>query len=198
MLDYRLAPEHPFPAALEDALTAYRWLLAEGVSPARMAIAGDSAGGGLTLATAVSLREGGDPLPAALALISPWSDLTFSGDTIHTLADVDPVLKVDGKPLVDYYTAQHNPAAPLISPLFADLHGLPPLFIQVGSDEILLNDSTRLAEKARLAGVDVTLEVWKGMWHVFQVFAPYVPEAQKAIEQMAAYIEAHTRYIAKT
>jgi acetyl esterase/lipase len=192
LLDYRLAPEHPFPAALEDALTAYRWLLAEGVSPARMAIAGDSAGGGLTLATAVSLRKGGDPLPAALALISPWSDLTFSGDTIRTLADVDPVLKVDGKLLVDYYTGQHDPADPHISPLFADLRGLPPLFIQVGSDEILLSDSTRLAEKARLAGVDVTLEVWKGMWHVFQVFAPYVPEAQKAIDQIAAHIKAHT------
>ena len=193
LLDYRLAPEHPFPAALEDALTAYRWLLAEGVSPARMAIAGDSAGGGLTLAAAISLREAGDPLPAALALISPWSDLTFSGDTIRTLADVDPVLKVDGKPLVDYYFGQHNPADPHISPLFADLRGLPPLFIQVGSDEILLSDSTCLAEKARLAGVDVTLEVWKGMWHVFQVFAPYVPEAQKAIDQMVAYIKTHTR-----
>jgi len=192
LLDYRLAPEHPFPAALEDALTAYRWLLAEGVSPARIAIAGDSAGGGLTLATAVSLREGGDPLPAALALISPWSDLTFSGDTIRTLADVDPVLKVDGKVLVDYYAGQHDPADPLISPLFADLRGLPPLFIQVGSDEILLSDSTRLAEKARLAGVDITLEVWKGMWHVFQVFAPYVPEAQKAIDQIAAHIKAYT------
>ncbi len=102
------------------------------------------------------------------------------------------MLKVDGAPLVDYYTGQHNPADPLISPLFADLHGLPPLFIQVGSDEILLSDSTRLAEKAHLAGVDVSLEIWKGMWHVFQVFAPYVPEAQKAIEQIAAHIKAHT------
>lgn len=193
LVDYRLAPEHPYPAALEDALASYHWLLSEGISPARTVIAGDSAGGGLTLSTAISLREVGDPLPAALTLISPWTDLTFSGESIRTLAAVDPVLKVGGTPLVDHYTGQHDPANPLISPLFADLRRLPPLFIQVGSDEILLSDSTRLAEKARLSGVDVSLEIWPGMWHVFQVFAPYVPEAQKAIDQIAAHIRAHTQ-----
>jgi acetyl esterase/lipase len=188
LLEYRLAPEHPFPAALEDALAAYRWLLAEGASPANLIIAGDSAGGGLTLATAFSLRASGEPLPSALALISPWTDLTFSGETVSTLGKVDPVLKFDGRPLVDYYTNGRLATDPLISPLFGDLQGLPPIFIQVGSDEILLSDSTRLAEKAQATGVDTQLEIWPGMWHVFQVFAPYLPEAQQAIDQMGAFI----------
>jgi len=188
LVDYRLAPEHPFPAALDDALAAYRWLLAEDVSADRLVVAGDSAGGGLALATALSLRCAGEPLPAALTLISPWTDLTFSGESICTRAAVDPVLKIQGAPLVNYYTAGRDASDPLISPLFADLGGMPPMLIQVGSDEILLSDSTRLVEKACTAGVDARLEIWPGMWHVFQVFAPYLPEAQQAIDAMGEYI----------
>ena len=192
LIAYRLAPENPFPAALEDALASYRWLLTEGILPANIVIAGDSAGGGLTLATALSLREAGDPLPAALVCLSPWTDLTMSGETIQTMADIDPVLRLRGLPLTKYYTGNHDPAEPLISPLFADLRGLPPLLVHVGSDEILLSDSTRLVEKARQAGVAVSIEIWQGMWHVFQVFAPFVPEAQQSIDKLGNFIRAHT------
>ena len=192
VIAYHLAPEFPFPAALEDALGAYRWLLGQGLPPENIAIAGDSAGGGLTLACALSLRDASEPLPAALVCLSPWTDLTFSGETIRTLAGVDPLLKPGRLPIAAYYTGSHDPAEALISPLFADLRGLPPLLIHVGSDEILLSDSTRLAEKARCAGVDVTLEIWKDMWHVFQVFAPYVPEAQESIDLIGAFVRRHT------
>lgn len=196
LLAYRLAPEHPFPAALEDTLSAYYWLLGQGLSPAKISIGGDSAGGGLVVACSLSLRDASAPLPAALFCLSPWIDLTYSGETIHTLADVDPLLK-PGKTsvmtsIVSYYAGTHNPAEALISPLFADLHGLPPLLVHVGSDEILLSDSTRLAEKARCAGVQVTLQVWEGMWHVFQVFAPYVPEAQQSIDRIGEFVRQHT------
>jgi acetyl esterase/lipase len=160
--------------------------------PENIVIGGDSAGGGLTLACALSLRDRDEPLPAALVCLSPWTDLTFSGETIQTLAGVDPLLKPNKLPVAAYYTGSHDPAEALISPLFADLHGLPPLLIHVGSDEILLSDSTRLAEKARRAGVEVSLEIWKDMWHVFQVFAPYVPEAQESIDLIGAFVKRHT------
>jgi acetyl esterase/lipase len=192
LLDYRLAPEHPFPAALDDALSAYRWLLKEGFSASRIAIGGDSAGGGLTLATSACLRDSGEPLPAALFCISPWTDLTFSGESIRTRADTDPLLSPHGGHLVKDYAGENNPANPLISPLFADLRGFPPTFIHVGNDEILLSDSTRLKDRMQAAGVDVSLVIWAGMWHVFPVFAPFIPEAQKAIDQIAAHIRAHT------
>ncbi len=195
LIAYRLAPEYPFPAALEDALAAYHWLLGQGLSPANIAIGGDSAGGGLTLACAVSLRDAPTPLPAALVCLSPWTDLTFSGETFRTLAKVDPVLKPGKTPRVDYYAGAHDPAEALISPLFADLHGLPPLLIHVGTDEILLSDSTRLAEKARLAGVNVSIKIWTDMWHVFQVFAPYVPEAQESIDLIGEFVKSHTTTI---
>jgi len=191
LLDYRLAPEHLFPAALDDAFTAYRWLLKKGFSASRIVIGGDSAGGGLTLATAVSLRDAGDPLPAALVCISPWTDLTFSGESLRTRADADPLLSPHGDALVKCYAADNDPAHPLISPLFANLRGLPPTSIHVGNDEILLSDSTRLKEKMQAAGVEVSLEIWNGMWHVFPVFAPLIPEAQKAIDRIAAFIKAH-------
>jgi acetyl esterase/lipase len=189
-IDYRLAPEHPFPSALEDTLAACRWLIAEGIPPERLIIGGDSAGGGLTLATALSLRDAGDPLPAALVCISPWTDLTFSGESVRTRANIDPVLKphFDGA-YTRSYTGEHNPTHPLISPLFADLRGLPPTLIHVGNNEILLSDSTRLEEKMKATGVDVTLEIWEGMWHVFQVFAPYLPEADQSIRKIGAFIK---------
>jgi epsilon-lactone hydrolase len=186
---YRLAPENPFPAALEDALAVYRWLLRQGIPAKQIAIGGDSAGGGLTLATAISLRDSGEPLPAALFLLSPWTDLTFSGDSIQSRRQVDPIFGRDGGPhYVPAYAGSNDPANPLISPLFADLHGLPPTMIHVGDDEILLDDSTRMEKNLKTAGVQVRLEVWTGMWHVFQAFAPWVPEAQFSIDKIGAFV----------
>lgn len=189
---YRLAPEHPFPAALEDALTAYRWLLRKGIPPKHIAIGGDSAGGGLTLSTAVSAREAGDPLPGALFLLSPWTDLTFTGESIHTRQEVDPIFSSGNR--LTYsppYIGTDKPSNPLISPLFADLHGLPPTLIHVGNDEILLDDSARLEKKLKAAGVEVELKVWEGMWHVFQAFAPWAPEGQISIGQIGDFIGRH-------
>jgi acetyl esterase/lipase len=191
LIDYRLAPEHPFPAALDDALAAYRWLLGKGYSPEHIAIGGDSAGGGLTLATALSLRDNDDNMPAALFLLSPWTDLSFSGESIRTRADRDPLLQLNDEGwLVKVYANGHPLTHPYISPLFADLHGLPPTFIQVGTEEILYDDSARLEQKARLTGLDVSLETWPGMWHVFQAFSPYVPESRQAIEKIGEFIRA--------
>ena len=189
-IDYRLAPENPFPAALEDSLATYRWLLAQGIPAKQIAIGGDSAGGGLTLATALSLRDGSQGLPAALFLISPWTDLTFSGESIETRKGIDPIFGGEGNRLgfAPAYLGKHDPANPLISPLFADLHSLPPTLIHVGSDEILLDDSVRLDEKLKASGVSARLHVWDGMWHVFQIFAPYLPEAQQAICQIGDFV----------
>ena len=192
LIDYRLAPENPFPAALEDTITAFHWLRGKGYLPEHIAIGGDSAGGGLTLATALSLRDSKEKMPAALFLISPWTDLTFSGESIRTRADRDPLLQVnDDSWLVNIYANGRPLTHPYISPVFADLHGLPPTFIQVGTEEILYDDSTRLEQKARLEGVDVSLETWSGMWHVFQGFAPYVPESLRAIEKIGEFIRNH-------
>jgi acetyl esterase/lipase len=192
LVDYHLAPENPFPAALEDALTAYRWLLRKGFSPEHIAIGGDSAGGGLTLATALFLRDNHEKLPAALFLLSPWTDLTFSGESIRTRADRDPLLKfIEDDWLVKAYATGYPLTHPYISPLFADLHDLPPTLIQVGTEEMLYDDSTRLEQKACLAGVDISIETWPGMWHVFQAFAPYVPESQLAIEKIGEFIRVH-------
>jgi len=193
-LDYRLAPEHVFPAALEDALAAYRWLLGQGFRPEQVAIGGDSAGGGLTVAAAVSLRDAGEPLPGALFLLSPWTDLTFSGESHRTLRSVDPIFGGGRGPrFAPAYVGDHDPADPLISPHFADLHDLPPALIQVGSDEILLDDSTRLEENMKSAGVEARLEIWPGMWHVFQIFAPWVPEAQQAVDQIGDFVRSQIR-----
>ena len=186
---YRLAPENPFPAALEDALSAYRWLLKQGIPSEQIAMGGDSAGGGLTVATATSLRDSGEPLPAALFLLSPWTDLTFSGESIRSRRQVDPIFGRDGGPqYAPAYIGAHSPADPLVSPLFADLHSLPPVLIHVGNDEILLDDSTRIEEKLKAAGVNVHLKIWNGMWHVFQAFSPWVPEAQSSIEIIGTFI----------
>ncbi len=192
VIDYRLAPENTFPAALEDAQGAYRWLLGQGVSPQSIAVAGDSAGGGLTLSTAVSLREAGEPLPAVLFLLSPWTDLTFSGETIQTRAGVDPVFRGGGgSSFAPAYAGKEDPGHPLISPLFADLHGLPPTLIQVGDDEILLSDSTRLETRLKAAGVETGLETWCDMWHVFQSSAPWIPESNQAIRRIGEFVRQH-------
>ncbi len=192
LLDYRLAPEHPFPAAVEDTLTAYRWLLAQGFDPGQIAIGGDSAGGGLAVAALVALRDEGTVLPATAVLISPWTDLTGSGDSIRSKADADPLLTANR--LADFshaYLGEADPKNPLASPLFSDLRGLPPLLIQVGEAEILLDDAVRLAEKAQAAGVDVTLDVWEEMFHVWHGFAAVVPESQEAIAQAGEFIQKH-------
>ncbi len=187
-LNYRLAPEHPFPAALDDTAAAYGWLLAQGISPERIVIAGDSAGGGLAIAALVALRDAGTPLPAAAVCLSPWLDLTLSGASVRAQAAADPIL--DAASLDRYaraYAAGQPLNRPLLSPLFADLRGLPPVLLQVGAAEILFDDATRLAEAARAAGVAVTLQTWPGLFHVFQLFA-FLPETARAVAQIAEFV----------
>jgi len=192
--DYRLAPEHPFPAAVEDAVSAYRWLLAQRIVPARIVIAGDSAGGGLAVAALLALRDAGVPLPAAGVCISPWVDLTGSGTSYATRADVDPIVKRDGiDRMALAYLAGKDAKAPLASPLFADLHGLPPLLVHVGNDEVLLDDAVQLAAHAKAAGVDATLETWDKMIHVWHWFFPMLDEGQSAIDRIGQFVQTRTR-----
>ncbi|HEY1344261.1 MAG TPA: alpha/beta hydrolase [Streptosporangiaceae bacterium] len=189
-LDYRLAPEHPFPAAVDDAVAAYRWLVAEGTDPARIAIAGDSAGGGLALGTLVALRDAGEPMPAAAVLLSPWTDLALTGESLRTRAAVDKMVKpASMHQTAAVYLAGEDPRHPYASPLYADLRGLPPLLIQVGDAEVILDDSTRVAARAREAGVDVTLEVWDEMPHVFHAYAGLLPESDQAIERIGDWLQ---------
>jgi len=192
VIEYRLAPENPHPAALEDALAAYRQLIAEGIDPASLVVAGDSAGGGMTLALLVALRDGGDPLPRAAVTLSPWSDLAITGESVKSRVDQDPFL--DGPYLhlmAGRYLGGQDPRTPSASPLFADLHGLPPLLVQVGSAECLRDDSLRVAEKARAAGVEVTFEEWPEMIHVWHLFAHALPEGQQAIDRVGEWLEPH-------
>lgn len=196
-LDYRLAPEHPFPAAVEDATAAYRWLLAQGYKPNKIVIAGDSAGGGLVLATLVKLRDANVALPACAVPISPWTDMEGTGASMKTNADKDPMVAPSGSNgglfnMAKAYVGNANPKDPLASPLHADYHGLPPLLIQVGGTETLLDDSTRVAQKAKAAGVKVDLEVWDEMIHVWHVFAKLLPEGQQAIDRIGQYVQQHT------
>ena len=188
-VDYRLAPEHPFPAAVDDATTAYRWLLGQGLDPARIVVAGDSAGGGLAVATLLALRDAGDPLPAAGVCISPWVDLEGTGPSMTTKASEDPMVQRDGLlQMAESYLGGRDPRTPLAAPLHAELAGLPPLLVHVGTAETLLDDSTRLADKARAAGVDVELECWDEMIHVWHAFAPLLPEADRAIARIGEYV----------
>ncbi|HEX3175437.1 MAG TPA: alpha/beta hydrolase [Methylomirabilota bacterium] len=189
LLDYRLAPEHPFPAALEDAVAAYQWVLRQGIAPARVVVAGDSAGGGLTMATLLALRERGLPRPAGGVCISPWVDLTNSAASYRTKASVDPIVTQEGIGLMTRaYVGDGDPRRPLVSPLYADLHDLPPLLIHVGSDEVLLDDAVGLAERARKAGVDVVLEEWPAMVHVWHWFLPMLDEAEGAIGNIGRFV----------
>ena len=190
--DYRLAPEHPFPSALEDATSAYRWLLDTGLTGRNISIAGDSAGGALSIATSISLRDTGEPLPASIACISPWIDLEMSGNSIKTHAKIDPLLNLQLlKIMASNYIGDNDPCSPLISPIYADLRGISPLLIHVGSDEMLLDDSTRIAEKAKNAEVDVTLKIYDQMWHAWHLNVRLMPEAKNAIEELGSFIRKH-------
>jgi acetyl esterase/lipase len=190
LLDYRLAPEHPAPAAIDDAVRAYRWLSTQGVEPADIVIGGDSAGGGLTLSTLVALRDTDDALPAAGLLLSPWLDLTLSGDSMTTRPDDEIILS---REILEYWGGLYRGSLaaddPVVSPLFAELSGLPPLLVQLGTNELLLDDANRVAAKV---GDDsaLTLSVWPDMFHVWPVLgAGLVPEAQDALDEIAAYLE---------
>jgi monoterpene epsilon-lactone hydrolase len=191
-VDYRLAPENPYPAAVEDARAAYEGLLSQGVDPSNIAISGESAGGGLTVALLLALREAEIPMPSSVFVMSPWADLTLSGNTMVERQDVDPILKAEALRLrVGDYVASANSSDPFISPVFADLRGLPPMLIQVGSHEILLSDAVRLAERAANADLEVTLEVVPGVPHVFQAYAAVVDEGAAALDRAATFLNAH-------
>jgi acetyl esterase/lipase len=193
-VDYRLAPEHPHPAAVEDAAAAYRWLLDQGIEARRIAVAGDSAGGGLTAAALLALRDAGDPLPACGVMISPWLDMEGSGASVTTGANSDPLVgKEELLQMAEVYLGGLDPRTPLASPLYAELAGLPPLLIHVGTAEILLDDARRFASRAREAGVDVSLKEWEDMIHVFQAFAMLLPEGQQSVNEIGAFIREHLR-----
>jgi len=192
LIDYRLAPEHPFPAAVEDSVAAYRWMLGQGLKASRIAVAGDSAGGGLTVATLVAIRDAKLTNPGAGVCLSPWVDLEGVGDSMKSKAAVDPMVQKEALlEMAKHYLAGKDARSPLAAPLYADLAGLPPLLIQVGTAETLLDDSTRIAERARKAGVKVTLEPWENMIHVFQVFAPMLDEGQEAIDKIGEFVRAN-------
>ncbi|HTT76529.1 MAG TPA: alpha/beta hydrolase [Candidatus Binataceae bacterium] len=188
-INYRLAPANPFPAAVQDATAAYRWLLEEGIEARRIVIAGDSAGAGLAIATTLKMRDEGAALPAALVCISPWVDLAVTGESMESKAAEDPI--VSRAMLLGWaklYLGNHDPCTPLASPLYAHLRGLPPMLIQVGSAEVLLDDAARLAERASAAGVEARLEVWPEMIHVWHSFAAVLAEGREAIEGIGRFV----------
>ena len=187
--EYRLAPEHPFPAAIEDTVRIYHWLLNQGYSSENIIFAGDSSGGGLSVATTLLLRDQNEPLPAAVVCLSPWVDLTSSGESYKKNRDSDPYLKYDGvKEAAKLYAGDEPLNHRLISPVFDDFSRFPPLFIQVGSSEILLSDAEMLARQAQRAGVQVSLKVWEGMWHVWQI-SWRLPEAKQAITEIGTFVK---------
>jgi epsilon-lactone hydrolase len=188
-IDYRLAPEHPFPAAIEDATAAYRWLVSERAEPRRVALIGDSAGGGLALATMMRLRDEGLPLPGAAVALSPWTDLALTGRSLVDYRCSDPMVPVETMPdAARLYLAGADPRTPYASPLYGDPRGLPPTLIFVGGDEALRDDAVRMAERLREGGVDVELEVWPRMFHVWPAFARFVPEGRTAIARIGAFL----------
>lgn len=190
-LNYRLAPTHPFPAAVEDVVNAYRWLLDGGLRPASIAFVGDSAGAGLALAATLAVRNERLPIPGTVACISPWVDLAVTGESMETNAVNDPI--VSRRMLLGWgklYLGEHDPRTPLASPLYADLRGLPPLLIQAASAEVLLDDATRLAARAAAGGVRTTLEIWPEMLHAWHLFAAILPEGRDAIAQLGDFIRA--------
>lgn len=192
LFEYRLAPEHRFPAALEDSLAAYRWLLAQGVSSSRIVFVGDSSGGGLCLATLLALRDQGMPLPAGAVAYSPVTDFKCTGESYRTNAKVCLSPEGAAPAFAKHYAGDNDPGLPYISPLYGDLHGLPPMLLYVGGDETLRDDSIRFAEKAKNAGVAVTLRVGEGMFHCYPACAPLFPEATQAMDEICAFIKTRT------
>jgi acetyl esterase/lipase len=191
-VDYRLAPENPYPAALQDARAAYEGLLEQGIDPGRIALAGESAGAGLAVATLLALRDAGKTLPSSAFLMSPYADLTLSGESVVDKEALDPLLTPDGlrRRLTDY-VADSDASDPYISPVYGDLAGLPPMLIQVGSHEILLSDAIRLAARAATADVAVTLDVVPGVPHVFQAYAAVLDEGDAALDRAATFLTAN-------
>jgi monoterpene epsilon-lactone hydrolase len=188
-INYRLAPENPFPAGLDDCITAYEWLLQSGISPKKIVVAGDSAGGNLTLALLIALRDAGKPLPAGAVAISPATDLAATGESYKTRIHLDPYFSNMGtSTILQDYITDHDPHHPLISPLYADLSGLPPMLIHVGDHEMLLDDAVRFGDAAISSGVEAKTVVWPQMFHVFQMFSPFLPEARRANAEIAAFI----------
>jgi len=189
-VDYRLAPEHPFPAALDDVLAAYRWLLTEGIAPHQIVVGGDSAGGTLTVALLLKLRDMGEPLPAAGFCLSPALDMEGTGETFHSKAD--PLMRAKGaRAMLRHYIGNADVHNPYLAPIHGDLTGFPPLLIQVGGDEILRSDAERLAALSAKAGVPATLQIYPRMWHVWQLFVPFMPEAKDACDKIARFINSH-------
>jgi acetyl esterase/lipase len=187
--DYRLAPEHPFPAAVKDALQVYGWLQSQGFVPEHIVVGGDSAGGGLTLSMLLALREAGAPMPHAAVLLAPWTDLTASSPSYRSNRKFDPIITQEGLQEAGiWYAGDRNPADPMMSPLFADLRGLPPLLIHAASDETMVDDSRLLADRARAAGVDVTCRIYDGLWHVFHASGIEIPESRQAIDEIGTYL----------
>ena len=195
VFDYGLAPENPFPAALNDSIAAYQYLLEQGLSPSNVAFMGDSGGGNLVFSTLLALKEKGIQQPAAAVALSPWTDLTNSGESWESNAQVDTLCWKEAQTIFSkYYAGENDPALPLISPLFGDLQGLPPLLIYVGGDELMRDDSTRFAGKAEKEGVDVTLRVGAGLFHCYPACAPLFPEATQALEEICCFIKKKTGY----
>lgn len=188
LFEYRLAPEHPFPAAVEDSVTVYRWLLDQGFKPGQIILAGDSAGGGLALVLLLALRQRSIPLPAGAVAISPWTDLLSTGGSYTANAEICLSPEGTWTAFGDHYAAGQDKGQPLISPLYGDLQGLPPLFITAGGAEVLRDDAVQFAEKARVAGVEVTLIVGEGLFHCYPVMAPLFPEATRAMNDLCAFI----------
>lgn len=197
-VDYRLAPEHPFPAAHDDALAALDWVTGPrvGVAPERLLVGGDSAGGGLGVAAVVARRDAGVPPPAGLVLLSPWTDLAVAGESVATRDDADPLFdRASLVEMADLYRGGVSATHPWVSPLYADLHDLPPTFVQVGGAEVMLSDATRLAERLRLAGVPVEERVWDGLFHGWQLYASMLPEGEEAVAEI---VEHGARMLART
>ncbi|TNE41287.1 MAG: alpha/beta hydrolase [Alphaproteobacteria bacterium] len=192
LVDYRLAPENKFPAAIEDALDAYQWLLGQGIDPKGIVIAGDSAGGGLAIATCMALRDASATQPAAIVAMSPWTDLALTGWSMLTLAKEDPFMTPEMLGLfARHYLQGKSPTQPLASPLYGDFRGLPPMMIHVGANEILRDDATRLTQKAEASGTDISVEVWDGMPHIFQIFN-WLPESKGSLARFGSFIKTRT------